>query len=188
MPFLGTDIPDVLIYEPKVSEDGRGYFFESYNRRVFEEAGIKNEFVQDNQSLSGFGVIRGLHYQLNPHAQAKIVRVLTGTVLDVAVDIRKGSPYFGQCVSVELSGENRRQLYIPRGFAHGFAVLSKTAEFFYKCDNYYNPSHEAGINYKDPELDIDWKIDPSLIVISKKDSDLPLLADAMNNFIYGEGL
>jgi dTDP-4-dehydrorhamnose 3,5-epimerase len=188
MPFIKTEIPDVIIFDPKVYADERGHFFESYNRKAFEDAGIVCIFVQDNQSLSSCGVVRGLHYQLRPHAQAKIVRALEGTVLDVAVDIRKGSPYFGKWVAVELSGENRKQLFIPRGFAHGFAVLSKTAVFFYKCDNYYNPENEAGINCRDPELKIDWKIDPSEMIISGKDMSLPVLGEARNNFIYGDEL
>jgi dTDP-4-dehydrorhamnose 3,5-epimerase len=188
MPFTKTEIPDVLIFEPKIFEDNRGYFFEGYNRRIFEEAGIRNDFIQDNQSFSYRGVLRGLHYQMRPYAQAKIVRVLDGMVLDVAVDIRKGSPYYGKWAAVELSGDNRRQLFIPRGFAHGFVVMSKTAIFFYKCDNYYNHSSEAGINYSDPELKIDWKIKPGELIISEKDASLPILTNASNNFIYGEEL
>ena len=173
-----TGIPEVLIVEPAAFEDSRGYFFESFNSRDYADAGITCNFVQDNQSFSRHGVLRGLHYQKGLYAQAKIVRVLAGSVIDVAVDLRKGSPTFGKWVSEELSGDNRRQMYIPKGFAHGFAVLSDTAEFFYKCDNYYNRESEAGIRFDDPDLDIDWKIDRSGLIISEKDMALPFLKDA----------
>jgi len=172
-----TCIPGVFMIEPAAFEDSRGYFFESFNLKAFAEAGITGDFVQDNQSRSVRFVLRGLHYQKGPWAQAKIVRVLRGTVLDAAVDIRKGSPSFGRCIIEELSGENRRQLYIPRGFAHGFTVLSDSAEFFYKCDNYYNREAEAGIRFDDPDLNINWKIDMSRIIISEKDLKLPFLKD-----------
>ncbi len=188
MPFIAAELPGVIIFEPEVYSDVRGHFFESYNSRIFESAGITCNFVQDNQSYSYRGVIRGLHYQQNPYAQAKLVRVVSGKVLDIAVDIRKGSPYYGKWVAVELSAENRRQLFIPRGFAHGFSVLSESALFFYKCDNFYNSRSEAGINYKDPVLEIDWKIKPDEIIISEKDRTLPLLAEAANNFIYRKDL
>lgn len=175
MPFKETGIEGLLIFEPRVFEDKRGYFFESFNKRLFEEAGIHADFVQDNQALSGYGVLRGLHYQIEPMAQAKLVRVLEGRVLDVAVDLREGSPTYGQHFSIELSAENKLQLYIPRGFAHGYAVLSERAVFFYKCDNYYSPEHEGGIRFDDPALGIDWQLPPEAIILSEKDSRLPRL-------------
>lgn len=169
MNFIKTKIDGVIIIEPKVFEDSRGYFYESYNEKEFKENGIDARFVQDNQSLSSYGVIRGLHFQKEPFAQAKLVRVLFGKVLDVAVDLRKGSPTFGQHVSVELSDENKRQFFIPRGFAHGFSVLSEKAVFAYKCDNLYNKESEGGLLYNDPDLGIDWKVDPKRVCVSDKD-------------------
>lgn len=173
MPFIKTPIPDLLIFEPKIIEDERGYFFESYNQQVFEEAGIQARFVQDNQSRSTYGVLRGLHYQLPPFAQAKLVRVIEGEVLDVAVDIRTDSPTYGQWYSVVLSAANKRQLFVPRGFAHGYVVLSPTAEFFYKCDNFYAKAHEGSIRYDDPTLNIDWQIDLGKAILSEKDKYHP---------------
>src|SRR6185436_19700472 len=149
MPFITTELPGLLVFEPKVFEDSRGYFFESYNENIFQQQGIQCRFVQDNQSSSSYGVIRGLHYQLNPHAQTKLVRVLEGSILDVVVDIRKGSPSFGQVFVVELSAENKKQLLIPKGFAHGFSVLSETAIVFYKCDAFYQRESEKGIRFDD---------------------------------------
>jgi dTDP-4-dehydrorhamnose 3,5-epimerase len=184
MPFIKTPIQDLLIFEPKVFEDSRGYFFEAYNLDVFNAAGIDNKFVQDNQSKSSYGVIRGLHYQLAPFAQSKLVRVLEGLVLDVAVDIRKGSPTWGKHFSIELSSENKKQLFIPPGFAHGFSVLSDTAIVLYKCDSFYNKESEGGILFSDPALGIDWKIPASESIISDKDSALPLFADCRNNFEF----
>ena len=186
MPFIKTDIPDLIIFEPKIYEDERGFFFESYNRKLFLTEGITAEFVQDNQSRSVYGVLRGLHYQLPPFAQAKLVRVLNGRVLDVAVDLRKSSPAFGKWESIELSDKNKRQLFIPRGFAHGFVVLSETAEFFYKCDNFYNPQSEASIIYNDKTLNIDWKIPPEDIILSDKDRKHPVFIEAKNTFVFGE--
>ena len=188
MPFIKTDLEGVLIYEPKVFGDQRGYFFESYNENTFRTEGVDLRFVQDNQSSSQYGVLRGLHYQMAPYAQAKLVRVLSGRVLDVAVDIRKGSPTYGRWVSAELSAENKKQMFIPRGFAHGFVVLSETAEFFYKCDAFYRPDQEAGIAYNDRTLGIDWGIPEKDIVLSGKDKALPSLEDARNNFKFGEAL
>lgn len=182
MPFHQTGIEGLLLFEPKVFGDHRGYFYESYNKQVFEEAGITCDFVQDNISFSKRGVLRGLHYQLNPHAQAKLVRVNRGEVLDVVVDIRKSSPTFGKSYSVKLNDENKLQLFVPRGFAHGFAVLSEEAEFCYKCDNFYNKESEAGIIYSDPALGIDWQLSMEEAVLSAKDTILPPLAEAMNNF------
>lgn len=175
-----TKIKGCLIIEPQVFEDSRGHFFESFNEKIFTEfVGQKIHFVQDNQSYSKKGVIRGIHYQIGVHAQSKLVRVLDGTVLDVAVDLRKNSPTFGQHVSIELSSENKKQLFIPRGFGHGFSVLSETAEFFYKCDNFYNKVSEAGIIYNDPSLNIDWKIKKEEIKVSSKDLVLPNLNKAL---------
>ena len=182
MPFLPTDIPGLLIFEPAVYTDNRGYFFESYNEQTFLKEGISNRFIQDNQSYSIYGVIRGLHYQLDPHAQTKLVRVLKGSIIDVAVDIRRSSKTFGKWVAVELSSVNKRQLLIPRGFAHGFSVLSETAEVSYKCDGLYNKESEGGIRYDDPQLGIDWKIPPGKATVSSKDLALPLFAECRNNF------
>ena len=178
MKVIPTEIPDVRIVEPEVFGDERGYFFESWNKGAFEAAGICCEFIQENESRSRFGVLRGLHYQVPPYTQAKLVRVIQGSVLDVAVDIRKGSPTFGRHVAVELSGENKRQLFIPRGFAHGFVVLSDNALFAYMCDNRYAPTHERGIAYDDPELGIDWRVRVERFILSPKDTANPLLADA----------
>lgn len=165
--------------EPTVFEDERGYFLESFNKQTFETAiGATINFVQDNQSFSNYGVIRALHYQTGEFAQAKLVRVLSGTVLDVAVDLRKDSKTFGQHVAVELTAENKKQLFIPRGFAHGFSVLSQTAEFFYKCDNYYNKASEKGIIYNDSYLGIDWILKEEDILLSLKDALLPQLKDS----------
>jgi dTDP-4-dehydrorhamnose 3,5-epimerase len=184
MPFSTTNIAGLLIYEPRVFEDNRGCFFEAYNEHTFQHQGIDIRFIQDNQSSSSYGVIRGLHYQLLPYAQSKLVRVLQGEILDVAVDIRKGSPTFGEIFSVELSEENKKQLLIPPGFAHGFSVLSKKAEVLYKCDSFYNKESEAGIIYNDPALKIDWKIPADKAIISDKDLMLPSLEYCKNNFVY----
>ena len=172
-----TAIEGVYIIEPKVFADERGYFFESWNKATLKEQGIDYDFVQDNQSQSCFGTIRGIHFQKGEYAQAKLVRVLEGTVLDVAVDLRKGSPTFGRHVAVELSAENRKQLLIPRGFGHGFSVLTPTAVFAYKCDNVYCREAEGGLLYNDPELGIDWRIDLSKAVLSEKDRHNPRLKE-----------
>lgn len=170
MEIQQTGIRDCLIIKPKVFEDARGYFFESFNKEIFEEkTGLSGAFVQDNQSYSSYGVIRGLHAQTGAFAQAKLVRVTKGEVLDVAVDARPGSPTYGQHVAVRLSAENKLQLYIPRGFVHGFSVLSETAEFLYKCDNYFNKSSETGVIYNDTDLSIDWQIPPDRVSVSDKD-------------------
>jgi len=184
MSFTKTEIPGLLVFEPKVFEDSRGYFFESYNEKIFQQQGVDLRFVQDNQSSSSYGVVRGLHYQLNPHAQVKLVRALTGTILDVVVDIRKNSPTYLKVFSIELSAENKKQLYIPAGFAHGFSVLTERAEVFYKCDGFYSKESEAGIRFNDPALNIDWKIPTIRIIASEKDYQLPLLADCKNNFDF----
>jgi dTDP-4-dehydrorhamnose 3,5-epimerase len=179
MNFIATPLVGCFILEPNVIVDGRGYFMESFNEQTFQKGtGQAVHFVQDNQSFSTQGVLRGLHYQAGEHAQAKLVRVLSGTVLDVAVDIRPDSPTFGQHVAVELSAENQRQFFVPRGFAHGFLVLSETATFFYKCDNFYNKASEGGIAYNDPALAIDWQMNTESLCISDKDQVQPLLAEA----------
>lgn len=177
-------LPEVLIAEPDIFGDERGYFFESWNQEKYEKAGICCHFIQDNESKSRFGVLRGLHYQAAPFTQAKLVRVIFGAVLDVAVDIRRGSPTFGKHVAVELSAANKRQLFVPRGFAHGFAVLSESAVFAYKCDNSYAPKSERGIAFDDPALGIDWRVKPERFILSPKDTKNPLLADA-ECFVFG---
>lgn len=169
MNVIPTTIPDVKIIEPRVFEDARGYFFESFSQKLFNEKVSDTVFVQDNESRSTYGVLRGLHFQKPPMAQAKLVRVVEGAVLDVAVDIRPESPTYGQHVSVELSADNKRQLFLPRGFAHGFVVLSPTVIFQYKCDNYYSPAHEGGIAWNDPDLNIDWQVPAEDVVLSEKD-------------------
>lgn len=184
MPFQKTDIPDLLVFEPKVFEDSRGYFFEAYNEQAFLQEGVQIRFVQDNQSHSSRGVIRGLHYQLPPYAQTKLVRVLQGRILDVAVDIRQGSPTFGRHFLVELSAENRKQLFIPAGFAHGFSVVSETATVLYKCDQFYHKESEEGIRYDDPFLNIDWQVKKDEAVVSEKDLALPLFSQCKNSFEY----
>lgn len=169
MNFTKTDIEGLIIVEPKIFEDERGYFFESYNEKEFVENGIDCKFVQDNQSKSSYGVVRGMHSQQGEHAQAKLVRVLKGKVLDVVVDIRKNSPTFGKTFSIELTAENKKQLFIPRGFLHGFAVLSDEAIFIYKCDNLYCKESEFGVRYNDPTLNIKWPIPDDKIIVSEKD-------------------
>jgi dTDP-4-dehydrorhamnose 3,5-epimerase len=169
MPFLTTPIKDLLVFEPQVFNDERGYFMESFNAQTFQNAGVKENFVQDNQSRSQYGTIRGLHYQVGQHAQAKLVRCLEGAVLDVVVDIRPQSDTYGQVYAIELSEENKLQLYVPRGFAHGFATLTPYATFFYKCDNFYNKESEGGILWNDTKLNIDWQIKAENAIISEKD-------------------
>ena len=179
MRAIETKLKGCFIIEPNLFKDDRGYFFESFNQKRFNDTlGTHVNFIQDNESSSIKGVLRGLHYQTGAFAQAKLVRVLEGKVIDIAVDLRKDSLTFGQYVSLELTGENKRQLFIPRGFAHGFLVLSKTATFFYKCDNYYNKEAEAGIIYNDIELNIDWGLNNGEIIVSEKDAVLPPLKDA----------
>ncbi|HET8837557.1 MAG TPA: dTDP-4-dehydrorhamnose 3,5-epimerase [Flavobacteriaceae bacterium] len=179
MQFTRTEIPDIILCEPKIFGDHRGYFYESYREDELNEfLGFKVDFCQDNESKSSYGVLRGLHYQLPPFSQTKLLRVLEGKVLDVAVDIRKGSPTFGKSVVVELSAENKKQLFIPRGFAHGFVVLSDTATFAYKCDNYYMPSHDSGLAFDDPSLGIDWGIPREEMILSEKDLKQPGLGEA----------
>lgn len=184
MPFIQTDFPGLMVFEPVVHADSRGYFYESYNEQTCQKAGIPYRFVQDNQALSSYGVIRGLHYQLNPHAQVKLIRAISGIILDVVVDIRKGSPMFGKHFSIELSAGNKKQLLIPAGFAHGYSVLTETAEVLYKCDAFYDRETEAGIRFNDPSLGIDWMIPDGSEIISGKDMNQPFFSDCRNNFSY----
>ena len=178
MKVINTDIPGLLILEPVIHGDARGYFFEAFNQKDFDEAvGMHVTFVQDNESKSSYGVLRGLHFQKGDHAQAKLVRVVSGRVLDVAVDMRPGSPTFGRHVSVELTGENHRMFFIPRGFAHGFSVLSEEAVFQYKCDNYYCPESEGGIAWDDPSLGIDWQLPAEAVKLSDKDRRNPKISE-----------
>ena len=178
MNVINTEIEGIRVLEPRVFGDARGYFFEVWNEAEFKQAGIDVRFIQDNESKSRFGVLRGLHYQLPPYTQAKLVRVVQGAVLDICLDIRRGSPTFGKHYAIELSGNNKRQVFIPRGFAHGFVVLSPDVIFAYKCDNAYMPSHERGIAFDDPELKINWGIKPASMLLSEKDRRNPLLKDA----------
>ncbi|WP_300564745.1 dTDP-4-dehydrorhamnose 3,5-epimerase [Flavobacterium sp.] len=179
MNFIPTHLSGCFVIEPKIFEDDRGYFMESFNENTFEKGiGQKVHFVQDNQSFSSIGVLRGLHYQTGEHAQAKLVRVIHGEVLDVVVDVRPESSTFGQSFSILLSGENQKQLFVPRGFAHGFLVTSEKAMFFYKCDNFYNAASEGGIIFNDPKLNIDWKFLEDQLIISEKDKILPTLENA----------
>ena len=182
MEVIKTAIEGVVIIEPRIFKDARGYFFESFSQKEFNEKVMPINFVQDNESMSSYGVMRGLHYQKMPYTQSKLVRCVKGAVLDVAVDIRKGSPTFGQHVAVELTEENHRQMFIPRGFAHGFAVLSETAIFQYKCDNFYAPQADAGIQLMDEELGIDWRIPTAEAILSEKDLKHPCLKDAVLDF------
>ena len=184
MPFIKTEFPGLLIFEPKVFTDSRGYFYESYNENTCKAEGVDIKFVQDNQASSEYGVIRGLHYQLEPFAQTKFIRVLSGKILDVVVDLRKTSPSFGQVFSLEISAENHLQLLVPKGFAHGYSVLSETAEVFYKCDEFYNKENEAGLFYNDISLNIDWKIEAGKEIISAKDLAQPTFENCKNNFEY----
>jgi dTDP-4-dehydrorhamnose 3,5-epimerase len=184
MQVIQTKIPDLLIIEPDVFSDERGYFFESYSQQKYSKFGIESVFIQDNVSSSTYGVVRGLHYQLEPHSQAKLIQVLKGKVLDVAVDLRKGSPTYGQSLSIVISEENRRQFFVPQGFAHGFSVLSNEVLFSYKCDNYYNKEAERGISFNDQTLGIDWHLPENEMIVSAKDLILPSLEEADHNFVY----
>lgn len=188
MTVIGTEIEGVIIIKPRVFADERGYFFESFSQKEFEEKVCKTTFVQDNESKSTYGVLRGLHFQKMPYSQSKLVRVVKGRVLDIAVDIRKESPTFGKHVAAELSAENKLQFFIPRGFAHGFVVLSEEAVFQYKCDNYYHPESEGGILWNDLALHIDWQIPEKDIILSMKDKVNPLLADSNYLFDFTEDL
>lgn len=188
MEVIKTDIEGVVIIEPRIFKDDRGYFYESFSQREFEEKVCRTTFVQDNQSKSSYGVLRGLHFQKPPYCQSKLVRCIKGTVLDVAVDIRKGSPTFGKYVAVELSEENHRQFFVPRGFAHGFAVLTPEAVFQYKCDNFYNKESEGSVAWNDPQLGIDWRIPADKVLLSEKDKLSKNIAEAEYLFDYNEKL
>lgn len=188
MNIIKTDIEGVVILEPRVFEDERGYFMESFSKKFFDSEVCITDFVQDNESKSSYGVLRGLHFQKPPYAQSKLVRVVKGFVLDVAVDIRKGSPTFGQHVAVELSEDNKRQFFVSRGFAHGFVVLSEEAIFQYKCDNYYSLQHEGAIAWNDPALEINWKIPEDNLILSEKDKNHPILSDTEWLFDYNDEL
>lgn len=188
MEVIKTDLEGVVIIEPKLFGDERGYFFESFSQKEFTEKVCNTTFVQDNESRSSYGVLRGLHFQLPPFAQSKLVRVIKGKVLDVAVDIRVGSPTFGKHVAVELTDENHKQLFIPRGFAHGFVCLSEDVIFQYKCDNFYSKISEGSVAWNDPQIGIDWGVELSKVILSEKDKVTPLLKDATNLFDYNQKL
>ena len=184
MQLIETPFPGLMIFEPKVWDDTRGYFFESYNKKVLESNNIEINFVQDNQASSTYGVVRGLHYQLHPFAQTKLIRVLKGKIFDVVVDLRKGSSTYGESFAIELSDENKKQLFIPKGFAHGYSVLSETAEVFYKCDQFYNKEAEGGIIYNDPALEIDWQVPSDKMLVSDKDLHYNVFEKSIHNFTY----
>ena len=188
MEIIKTEIEGVVIIKPRIFADERGYFFESFSQKEFEQKVCKTTFVQDNESKSSYAVLRGLHFQKMPYAQSKLVRVIKGKVLDIAVDIRKGSLTFGKYIATELSEENKLQFFVPRGFAHGFVVLSKEAVFQYKCDNYYSPVSEAGLAWNDPDLNIDWQVPELDIVLSAKDTKNSLLSESEDLFNYTEDL
>ena len=188
MNIIQTSIPGVVIIEPRLFKDDRGYFFESFSEREFNTQVREVKFVQDNESMSSYGIMRGLHFQRPPYTQSKLVRCVKGAVLDVAVDIRKGSPTYGQYVAVELTEENHRQFFVPRGFAHGFAVLSETAIFQYKCDNFYHPEADGGISILDDSLGIDWRIPTDHAILSEKDTKHPLLKDFDSPFDFNVSL
>ena len=184
MPFLKTGFSGLLIFEPNVFEDHRGYFFESYNQQLFLDNDVEISFVQDNQAKSSYGILRGLHFQHEPYAQTKLIRALSGEILDVAVDLRKGSPSYGKAYTIILSAENKKQLLVPKGFAHGYSVLSETAEVMYKCDAFYHKNSEGGISWNDPKLSIDWKIPADKVIVSEKDRVLKGLNETEINFVF----
>jgi len=184
MPFITTAFPGLIIFEPRVFEDSRGYFFESYNGQTFETEGLNMSFVQDNQAKSCYGVIRGLHYQLPPYGQTKLIRTLQGSILDVVVDLRVGSPTFKEVYTIELSAENKKQLLVPKGFAHGYSVISETAEVMYKCDAFYNKQSEGGLFYADPSLNIDWQIPADKAIVAEKDLANPTFENIVNTFVF----
>lgn len=184
MPFTATDFEGLLIYEPKVFNDDRGYFFESYNANTFTAGNANMKFVQDNQARSTYGVIRGLHFQLAPYAQTKLIRALSGAILDVVVDLRQGSPMYGKVFSIELSEQNKKQLLVPKGFAHGYSVLTPTAEVLYKCDAFYHKESEGGLLYNDPKLAIDWHVPADKALVAAKDLVLPGIDNCLGNFKF----
>jgi dTDP-4-dehydrorhamnose 3,5-epimerase len=184
MPLIKTEFPGLLVFEPTVFEDSRGYFFESYNQKVLSGEGVEINFIQDNQASSTYGVIRGLHFQKKPHAQTKLIRVLSGEIIDAVVDIRKNSPTYGNAFTILLSAENKKQLLVPKGFAHGYSVISETAEVFYKCDEFYYKDSEGGVAWNDPTLNIDWRIPADKITVSDKDKQHPFLKGSVHNFVF----
>lgn len=184
MPFVQTGFPGLTIFEPVVFGDDRGYFFESFSERTWKDIGFMPRFIQDNQARSVHGVVRGLHFQLSPHAQTKLIRALQGTILDVVVDLRDGSPTYRQVYTIELSAENKKQLLVPKGFAHGYSVLSETAEVFYKCDQFYNKSAEGGLAFNDQDLNIDWRVELSKMIVSEKDMYYPNIGNCEHNFKF----
>lgn len=186
MKVTETPIPGMLIIEPRIFGDQRGYFFESYNQQAYQEAGLNYNFVQDNEAKSKYGVLRGLHFQRGDMAQAKLVRVSEGMVFDVGVDVREGSPTYGKHFGMILSAENKKQLLVPRGFAHGYLVLSETAVFNYKCDNFYSQAHEGGVAYNDPDINITWPIEAKDVILSEKDIAQPSFKEATFGFVYKE--
>ena len=184
MPFTPTPFPGLLVYDPVVFGDDRGYFFESYSESTFRKDGVTMQFVQDNQARSTYGVVRGLHFQHPPHTQTKLIRALEGAILDVVVDMRVGSPSWGKVFTIELTAKNKKQLLVPQGFAHGYSVLSETAEVFYKCDRFYNKDSEGGVAYNDPALAIDWQVPADKMILSGKDLHYPAFAAAKHEFVY----
>lgn len=182
MPVIKTEFPELLIIEPVVFGDERGYFFEAYNEKTLAGENVHIRFIQDNQARSVYGVVRGLHFQENPYSQTKLIRVLEGVILDVVVDLRKNAPTFGKVFSIELSAKNKKQLLVPKGFAHGYSVLSDTAEVFYKCDEFYHKEYEGSVLYSDPFLDIDWRIPPDKMILSPKDIASPTFENSKHNF------
>jgi dTDP-4-dehydrorhamnose 3,5-epimerase len=184
MPFIKTEFPNLFVFEPKVFEDNRGYFLETYNQNLFSAEGIEINFVQDNQASSSFGVIRGLHFQMDPFAQTKLIRVLSGEIIDAVVDIRKNSPTYGKAYTILLSAVNKKQLLVPKGFAHGYSVISQMAEVFYKCDEFYYKECEGGIAWNDPALNIDWQIPADRTVVSDKDQNYSPLENSTHNFVF----
>lgn len=184
MGFIATGFPGLLIYEPRVFGDDRGYFFESYNAATFRAEDLHYQFVQDNQARSSYGVVRGLHFQKDPYSQTKLIRAIEGVILDVVLDCRKGSPTYGKVFSIELSAENKLQLLVPKGFAHGYSVLSAMAEVLYKCDVLYNKESEGGVRFNDPALQIDWKIPTDKMILSNKDLVYPLFEEGIHSFSF----
>jgi dTDP-4-dehydrorhamnose 3,5-epimerase len=184
MPFTKTGFPDLLVFDPPIFRDSRGYFFESYNEKIFTAEDVNIRFVQDNQAKSVYGVVRGLHFQKAPYAQSKLIRVLEGSILDVVVDLRRDSPAYGKVYTIELSAENKKQLLVPKGFAHGYSVISETAEVFYKCDEFYQKESEGGVAYNDPFLNIDWKIPADRMIVSEKDTRYDGFENCNHNFVF----
>lgn len=184
MPVIKTEFPDLLIIEPVIFGDDRGYFFESYNEKMLSQENVHIPFIQDNQARSVYGVVRGLHFQVNPYAQTKLIRVLNGIIFDVVVDLRRNSPTFGKVFAIELTSQNKKQLLVPKGFAHGYSVLSETAEVFYKCDEFYHKECEGSVAFNDPYLNIDWKVPKEKMILSAKDMSSPSFENSTNIFLF----